>query len=159
MKAADCLKSTRDSKWPRPPRRDAQDRAEWEKACEEVSLLSARAARIRRNALHVWTARIISGASDLTIVMPKSIKEATATPRGDAKQWGANVEIVSTVNRHVLNQAPALARAMLEYKAAEAGIRCDVITDDAPSVAISEKLVAAGKSVRKAKRAIRKQES
>lgn len=156
--AVDDLKSVRDGRWKRPPRREAPDRAEWRKACIEISRLAAQAARIRRNALHVWTARIIARASDITIVMPASIKEETASPRGDQKRWGANVEVVSELNRHILNQAPAAARAMLEYKAAEAGIRCDVVADEAPNTAAGRDLVTARKAVRSVKHQAKKED-
>jgi formylmethanofuran:tetrahydromethanopterin formyltransferase len=43
---------------------------------------------------------------------------------------------------------------MLVYKASEAGIRCNVIPDETPDIAIGEKLVAAGKKLRKLKRAL-----
>jgi hypothetical protein len=156
MEAADALKSERDKKWPRPPRRDAGDRGEYERAAEAVSRVSARAARIRSNALHVWTARIISRAQDITLIVPKSIREVTASARGDENDWGANVEDVAKLNRNTLNMAPAMARAMLEYKAAEAGIRCDVVVDQAPKVGVGADLVYAGKELRRAQRNIRK---
>lgn len=82
-------------------------------------------------------------------------REWTASPRGDARHWGANVAAVSSLNRHVLGQAPMMAVKMLEYKAAETGIRCDVVKDKAPNIAVGAKLVSAGKMLRKANRAIR----
>jgi putative transposase len=155
---ADAVKSVRDKRWLKPPRRDAPDRLEWNDACAEVTRLLAKAARIRRNALHVWTSQLISVASDLTIITP-SIRQMTASARGDDKQWGANIEAVAHINRHILNQAPALARAMLEYKAAEAGIRCDVLANTSPKVAVGGDLNAAGKAVRKARRKMRESEN
>jgi hypothetical protein len=154
-KESDALKSARDGRWPKPPRRDGVDRGEWSEACAEIARLQGKAARIRHNALHVWTSSIVKRAGDLTIIIPPSIKEVTASARGDDKQWGANVAPVAEINRHVLNQAPALARAMLEYKAAEAGIRCDVVADTSPKAAVGGGLKAAGKELRKAQRKLK----
>lgn len=145
---ADAIKSERD-------RRFRRRSVAWRKYTRRAGRLQARAARIRREGLHEWTTAIVREAGDLTVISP-AVKEETASPRGDAREWGAAVDTVSGLNRHVLNQAPAMARAMLAYKAAEAGIRCDLVTDDAPAIAIGEKLVAAGKAVRKTKRAIRR---
>lgn len=89
--------------------------------------------------------------------MRPPVKENTQSPRGSDAEFGANVETVSKLNRNTLNQAPAMAIQMLAYKAEEAGIRCDVIEDAAPKIAIGGKLVAAGKAVRKSKRALREQ--
>jgi transposase len=144
---ADAIKSERDSRYVKGSRR-------WRQEAKRAAKLQSKAARIRREALHRWSTDIVSGACDLIIHRP-AVKEQTASPRGDEKEWGAQVEVVSKLNRHILNQAPAMAIQMLEYKAAEAGIRCDVIQDEAPNIVVGAKLVAAGKSVRKAKRAIK----
>jgi len=146
----DTMKAERDRRWPRR----APDDQEWCEANNEISRLSARVARKRRNALHVWSARLVRLANDLTIITPP-IKDSTSSPRGDAREWGAAVDAVSTLNRSVLSMAPATAAAMLAYKAEEAGIRCDVVADAAPEIAIGGKLVAAGKQLRKAKRAMK----
>jgi hypothetical protein len=144
----DQLKSERDRRWPRAARNDP----DWQDADEEIRRLSARIARIRRDCLHVWTTRIVQRASDLTIRQPR-ISEHTASPHGDTKQWGANTGIVSELNRSVLSYAPAMAVQMLEYKAEEAGIRCDVVVDDSPAIAIGGALVKAGKKLRRSAKA------
>ncbi len=92
------------------------------------------------------------------MVVAPPVKENTATPRGDENEWGAAVGTVSALNRAVLARAPAAAAQMLAYKAREAGIRCDIINDETPDIAVGEKLVAAGKTIRKAQRAIRRQQ-
>jgi hypothetical protein len=46
-----------------------------------------------------------------------------------------------------------MAVQMLEYKAEEAGIRCDVVVDDSPAIAIGGALVKAGKKLRRSARA------
>jgi hypothetical protein len=107
--------------------------------------------------LHTWTARIIEAASAITIVAPASIKAVTKSGRGDAKEWGANVETAAAVNRAALRQAPGMAIEMLKYKAAEAGIKCDVILDNQPTIAVGGELVAAGKTLRRARRILRKE--
>jgi len=148
----DRLKSERDTHWPRGKRVPDNERPELAEMAAEISALSAYVARKRRNALHVWSSRIVARASDLTIIAPPKIKQETATPRGDERRWGAQVETVSTLNRHVLSQAPATAIQMLRYKAAEAGIRCDVVADDAPNIGVGRELVNAGKQLRRARR-------
>jgi hypothetical protein len=150
----DGLQSECDTRFPCGRRhRDAPDYAELRL---EISRLAARIARVRANALHVWTTGIVARAADVTVIAPP-VREHIATPRGDAKSWGAQVELVSDINRQVLAQAPAIAIKMLEYKAAEAGIRCDVVSDQAPPVAVGRELVAAGKELRRARRAHREE--
>jgi hypothetical protein len=128
----------------------------WREAKRIIARRKAREARRRREALHVWTTRLVRNACDLTVVSPR-IKQHTQSPRGNAAEWGANVETVSMLNRNTLSQAPASAVQMLTYKAAEASIRCDVIIDEAPLLAVGHDLVAAGKSHRRTKRAIKKE--
>jgi putative transposase len=144
---ADELKSERD-------RRYRKGSWRWREASRKIARIQAKAARIRREGLHEWSTAIICEAADLTIIAPK-VKEETASPRGNGKSWGANVETVSKLNRHVLNQSPAMAVQMLAYKAKEAGIRCDIVEDESPNIAIGAKLVAAGKQLRKTKRALK----
>jgi putative transposase len=151
MEHVDSLKSERDRRWPRRASNDP----EWQESNREIARLSARVARLRRECLHVWTTRVVRRANDITIRMPR-VSAHIATPRGDAGQWGAAVETVSSLNRNTLSYAPAAAAAMLQYKAEEAGIRCDVIVDEAPGIAVGKKLVAAGRAVRRAKWAIRR---
>jgi putative transposase len=152
----DRLKSERDQRWPRGKARSDAENEAFAAINKEIAQLSAYIARSRRNALHVWTARIIARASDLTIIAPASIRRETSTPRGTVENWGANVATVSAINRNALSQAPATAVAMLSYKAAEAGIRCDIVTDLEPEIRVGQDLVAAGKTLRRARREIRR---
>lgn len=151
----DLLKSERDTRWPRGRKLSDEDRAALSAANTEIAGLYAYAARKRANALHVWSARIVGRASDLTIVAPP-VREVTKTPRGDERRWGAAVEVVSDLNRHVLSQAPATAIQMLRYKAEEAGIRCDIVTESTPKIAVGGDLVSAGKELRRARRETRR---
>lgn len=155
----DRLKSERDVRWPRGRRLGDEERADLKEANAEISDLSSYVARKRRNALHVWTARIVARASDITVIAPPSIKAVTQSPRGDEKRWGAAVEPVSMLNRHVLSQAPGTAIQMLRYKAEEAGIRCDVVADTAPDIAVGGDLVNTVKQMRRARRVTKRRTS
>jgi hypothetical protein len=134
-------------------RRDEPDYAELRL---EISRLAARIARVRANALHTWTAGIVARASAITVIAPP-LQEDIRTPHGDAKSWGAHVEVVSAINREALAQAPGVTIRMLQYKAAEAGIACHVVTDPEPPLAIGRELVTAGKTLRRARRAHREE--
>ena len=103
----------------------------------------------------MWSKQIVERASILTIYKPR-VKENTKTPRGGSKEWGAAIECVSTLNRSTLSYAPAMAAAMLEYKAKELGIRCDIVEDMAPGIAVGKAIVAAGKTARRIARKIRR---
>lgn len=151
----DELKSERDQRWPRGRRLADQERAELAGMKARITRLAARAARIRRNALHVWTARLVAGGGDLTIIAPP-IVELTKTPRGDAKEWGASVALVSELNRRARSMAAGMAIQMLRYKAEEAGIRCDVVSDSAPKIAVGAELVRTAKRVRRIGRELKR---
>ena len=152
----DHLKSSFAKNLPRGARRSKTEEEEAVEARAEISELASYIARRRKNFLHVWSARTVAQASKLTIVAPK-IRENTRTARGNEKEWGANVGVVAQLNRNTLSFAPKIAQSMLEYKFQEAtGTPATVIEDREPGIAIGEKLVAAGKAVRKAKRAIRR---
>lgn len=154
----DRIAADRDQRFPRGKKRTESEQQALDEINADLAQQHAYCARRRRDFLHVWTARLVARASDITIIAPK-IKPLTQSPRGDEREHGAAIKTVSGLNRHILNYAPAMAIQMLQYKAAEAGIRCDIVTDEAPAVAIGEKLVAAGKTLRKAKRAIRREDN
>ena len=149
------MQATFDLRWPRG-KRWSDD--EWRERCEEkaeIGRLASRVARVRSNALHCWSKRVAECASVMTIYKPR-LKDYTASPRGNEREWGAAVETVSTLNRRALSYAPAMAAQMLAYKAKEilGDDKVQVIEDVNPGIAVGEKLVAAGKAVRKMKRAI-----
>jgi putative transposase len=148
----DTLKSARDKRWPKAARTDP----EWQDAQAEISRASAHQARLRRNCLHVWTTRIVREASELIIRMPR-VSEHVGSPHGDDQHWGANTSMVSAINRNTLNFAPAMAAAMLQYKAAEAGIACEVVENETPAIAIGSALVEAGRKLRRIRRATKKE--
>lgn len=151
----DELKSERDLRWPRHKKRSDQEQSDFREACEEIRRLECRIRRGRADALHVWSAHIVERAATLTIEMPR-VSKHTRTPRGDAKQWGAEVQTVSALNRDVRFYAPAMAAAMLQYKAAEATIPCEVKMIEAPEIAIGAELKQSRQILRRAARTIRK---
>lgn len=148
LERASAIRSAADTNYRKFSRR-------WRGEIQRAAKLQAKAARIRREALHAWSTDVVRQACDLTVIAP-AVKEQTQSPRGDEKEWGANVETVSNLNRHILNQAPAAAMQMLVYKAEEAGIRCDVVKDDAPKIGVGSDLVTVGKTIQRAKRKTRK---
>jgi hypothetical protein len=150
------MQAEHDRRWPRGRYLDDEAKAEHADSATEISRLATRIARKRANALHVWSTRIVERAASLRIVKPASIREATKSPRGDESNWGAMVETVSKLNRHVLAYAPAMAVEMLKYKAEERGIRCVIIEDDAPNIMVGGELVAVGKQLRRARRAAKR---
>jgi transposase len=121
----------------------------------ELSRLSLKIANVRRNALHVWTTQLVERASDITIVKPP-VREYIKTPRGTSENWGANTAKVSQLNRQVRNFAPSAAIRMLQYKAAEKGIRCDIVAAETTNLTLVPELVTVGKLARRASRLARK---
>lgn len=116
----------------------------------------ARAARIRRDSLHNWTTELADEFGKLAIVKPASIKAATASGKGNEQDHGAQVETKAAVNRRILDQAPATAIQMLEYKLAERGGLTEIRVDaDAPAD-LGNAVVAAAKANRKLKRSIKR---
>jgi hypothetical protein len=103
----------------------------------------------------VLTANRVDQASELTVITPR-ISQHIQTPHGDEKEWGAHTAIVSDLNRNTLSQAPAMATAMLEYEAREAGIDCTVVVEDEPDINAGAQLVEAGKQARRMKRQVKR---
>lgn len=122
---------------------------------ERIAKRKAREARQRREALHLWTTGIAREFRDLEIIAPASVKETTASGRGNEREWGAAVETKAALNRRVLDQAPALAIQMLEYKIAEGGGTASVERADTP-VVVGNDLVVATKAVRRARRKLKR---
>jgi hypothetical protein len=55
---------------------------------------------------------------DLTVIKP-DLTEHVQTPHGNPRDWGANTEIVSDLNRMARLWCPGMAIQMLSYKAAD----------------------------------------
>lgn len=152
----DERKSDLDRHWPRGRRRSDEEQEAFVEARRQISALAARIARIRHNALHVWSTNVVARASELIIIAP-AVRENTRTPHGNQKQWGAQVATVSELNRNTLSQAPATAVAMLEYKAKEAGLKFEVVCDQDSKISVGADLVTAGRIARRARRAIKQE--
>lgn len=146
---ADAIKSERDRRY-RKRHGAIKPSWRWLREKKRADKLIAKAKRIRREALHDWSTSIVGAASDLTVISPP-IKEATKSPRGNEREWGAAVEPVSDLNRSILNKAPAMAKAALKYKAAEAGIRYDEVVLDEHQTAVGRDLVVVTKQARRAR--------
>ncbi len=104
-------------------------------------------ARARRENLHLWTTGIARRFAHLTIIAP-SVKDVTASGRGDAREWGAAVKIKAILNRHILDQTPAAAIRMLEYKIAERGGTTKVVEDLSSPTLVGQCLVRTRKAIR-----------
>ncbi|MBY0422162.1 MAG: hypothetical protein K2Q06_07655 [Parvularculaceae bacterium] len=111
-------------------------------------------ARQRKAALHDWTTRVVAAAAAIEAVCPP-IREHTKSAKGDFRAHGAAVETVAELNRSTLAQAPALSLAMLEYKAAEAGIAFARVEPDATKLSVGSKLPTSIKAVRKVRRKLK----
>lgn len=141
---ADALQSARD-------RRFKKFSYRWRRETKRIARRKAKEARIRREALHRWTTLVVRSASEITVIAPP-VKESTKSGRGDKYEWGGAVKAVAALNRHTLSQAPALAIQMLEYKAREAGIGFNLVTDEKTDLAAGRLLTESVKANRKLKR-------
>jgi transposase len=124
------------------------------KDLRDIARLRRRAARIRKNALHVWSTRTVRRAASL-IVHDPAIKHHLKSPHGDRTDWGAATREVSELNRAVTNYSAGTAVQMLAYKASEAGIKFKKEDDQTPAIAIGAAMVGAGKTLRRASRKLR----
>lgn len=115
----------------------------YRKLSKRIARLQARDARRRREALHVWTTEMTRQYRDIDVVAPPSIAAETASGRGDARDWGAQVDLKAAMNRRILDQAPAAAIQMLQYKVSEAGGDCRVLEDAEPKTGIGNDIVKA----------------
>lgn len=150
-RAVDEMRRDMDAHWPRHARLDGAEREARDEAMDEVRRRLAQIRRRRANALHVWSARIVRSARAIHVVLPQ-ISAHVETGHGDAREWGANVEVVAHVNRGVLANGAAMATTMLEYKAAEAGVPCIVETEIDPEITVARDLKKVGQRVRRASR-------
>jgi transposase len=144
-----------DTKWPRGKRLTAAELVERQNDASDITRLRRKAARIRKNALHVWSSQTVGRAATLTVHDP-AIKKHLKTPHGDRTNWGAATKEVSALNRAVTNYSAGAAVAMLTYKAEEAGIKFSKQDDPTPTIAIGAAMVGAGKTLRRITRKIHK---
>jgi hypothetical protein len=148
-----------DLKWPPGKRYSDVEWAQRRDEQREIKKLENHARRVRNNALHVWTAGIIRRSCKIVILAPKDIQKQTSSGRGDSHEWGAAVSDKADLNRNVLSFAPAAAIKMLQYKAAEAGIECDLQEIEAHPIAIGTAMVSSAKTIRRISRQISQGES
>jgi hypothetical protein len=152
----DALLAECDTRYPRKPgQRPSRNR---QRMLGRIGKQKAYIARVRRERLHEWTTAVVSQCSSLTVYAP-AVKEATRTAKGDEFGWGAAVDIVADLNRHVLSQAPAVAIAMLEYKAKEAGIASTLVRDESPVIAVGHDVSTVTKVARRARRKLQKEKA
>ena len=116
--------------------------------------IEAKAARQRKNALHVWTTKLVARAKRITLVVPADIKESTKSGKGDKRQWGAAVALKAAINKQILEQAPAMVIQMLKYKAEEAGVQLHEITHH--DLSVGQYVVDNRKAARKVSRELKK---
>lgn len=145
---ADAIQSARDRRFKRGSIR-------WRREKRRIAHIKAHEARKTREALHRWTTEIVREASELAIIAPP-IKDNTKSGRGNQQFPGAEVETIAKLNRSTLSQAPASAIAMLEYKAAEAGVVCATVRRDDHQLRIGRELRAVAIEGRKARRAVKR---
>lgn len=121
-----------------------------------IASLLAKAARIRKYTLHLWTTSIVNNAKSLHVLSPP-IKAMTQSARGDEYEHGAAVDLNASINRNTLNFAPAMAVQMFEYKAEEAGTTFTLTRVENHDLSVGKDLSDVTKAVRKVRRAIRKE--
>ncbi len=114
----------------------------------QIARLSAKAAAIRANTLHNWSAALVKQFGDLSVVAPGRISELTESGKGTAHNPGAAVKTVASVNKLILAQAPATVIQMLSYKQEEAGGNINIVNDDKPHASVGKTLSKAKKTVR-----------
>jgi transposase len=119
-----------------------------------LARLCARQANQRREALHVWTTRLVRRFAALRIIKPP-LPEITESGHGNERDWGAAVALKAQFNRRLLDQSAGAAIAMLEYKIVERDGTATVDIDPDPVAAAGNLIVAATKANRKLKRTIR----
>jgi len=117
--------------------------------------IEAAQARRRREQLHVWTTTMQRKYASVVLHSPK-LTEVTKSGRGNAQRWGAAVKDKARMNRHVLDFAAGEARAQLEYKFAESGGDFQSIEIPDHPTAAGNLLVEASKTVRTAKRRLKR---
>lgn len=125
---------------------------------KKIARLKAKDARRRKEAAHLWTSAVVAQSSDITVIAPPSFKDATASGKGHDRDKGACVATIAALNRTILDRAPAMTIAMLEYKAKHAKIRFDRVDAQVAEVTEARDIASTKKVVRKSSRAVKKKE-
>lgn len=150
VETVDAMRSTMDT-------RRKKFSYRWKQDMRRIAKRMAREARQRKHNLHVATTKLINEVSELEVICPP-IRENTQTGRGTAKNHGGAVKTIAALNRHVLAQSPAMAIAMLEYKAREAGVKFVRTEPRTTALSVGKDLKAATREGRKATRKTKKKE-
>lgn len=127
----------------------------WRQNRKRIARLRAKEARRRAHVLHNWSSRVIAAASCIEVSAPQ-VSDVLKSPRGDSKNPGAAVKTGTLVNKTINEYAPASAIAMLEYKAAEAGIPFAVRISSEHPAYIGRDISHTAKLERKARRSLKK---
>jgi putative transposase len=96
------------------------------KAKARLARLHRKLANRRKTYLHQVSAALTRRFGCIA-VEDLNIKGMIAAAKGDAINPGKNVRQKAKLNREILDTSPGMMMAMLRYKAARAGGRCDVI--------------------------------
>ncbi len=91
-----------------------------QRARKAVSRLHRRLANQRKEFLHQTSAALVARFA-MIATEDLSIRNMTASAKGNAAQPGKNVRAKAGLNREILDTAPGAFLAMLRYKATEAG--------------------------------------
>lgn len=115
------------------------------KAREKVAGLHEKVRNRRLDVLHQLSSALVSLYSFIAIEK-LSLRDMTKSPRGTVENPGRNVKARSGLNRSILDASIGLFFSMLEYKAAEAGIRLEKVSP----VGTSQRCSRCGEKVPKA---------
>ena len=91
------------------------------KARTRLAACHARIAAMRRDFLHQATTKLVADHA-LIVVEDLAVKSMTASAAGTVEEPGRNVKAKAGLNRTILRNGWAMARSMLEYKAAWSGV-------------------------------------
>lgn len=81
--------------------------------------------RQRREHLHKWSTEIVRRSKKVIVTIPE-MKKDTRSTKGNDNKHGAFVRTKAEFNKRLLDMAPAMLAAMIEYKAEEAGIEYEI---------------------------------
>jgi putative transposase len=100
--------------------------ANWKKAVARLAECHRRIAAMRRDFLHKKTTQLVS-TNALLAIEDLPVKGMTASAVGSLQAPGHNVRQKAGLNRAILRNGWAMARSMLEYKAAWRGVALVVV--------------------------------
>lgn len=141
-------KGRRDKEFPRGKKRTPEQDEALRLANVRIAKLFTRERKVRKNALHVWTAGLVNrGVAKIVVDLP-DILANTRTARGDVYRWGAEVKAVAELNRVFRSWGIGMARRMIQYKAEERGILYEERSIAPEEMGIGTKLTEVGQELR-----------